>query len=156
LFDIVLRLNREVHIDQLARKVQKEGATLPIAIESVMVHAEGLVAQMATTFDRLEALDAMALSDELAKLEKLGQQMTARAAAESKEVTAFDGYYSFEHHLRIFVVATRQLIARARERVAYSDAEKLMIAANNESGVPGTPAAAIAAYNKLAEIYGVR
>lgn len=156
LFDQVFQINRKVHIDQLARREKKEGSNLAVRADRLMIHAEGLVQLAATAWDRLDALDLNVLATHLAEIERDLHELSAYAVAEPAELRAFSGYWNVEDQVRVFVIANKQLIKRARDRVPYSDADKLMIAAGNEASVVGSPASVIAAYNRLVEFYGHR
>lgn len=156
LFDLVRELNRQVHRDTLAARRAAEGPTLSVQIEETMLVAEALVATAAIPWDRLELLDRTLLVATLTDLESKAQAMTMRALTEPKEVTAWTGYYNYEHHLDRFLIATRALLQRVHANVAFTDAEKLQIAVGAEADVAGTPGAVIAAYNKLIDMYGVR
>jgi hypothetical protein len=156
LFDLVHQRNRQIHQDQLARREQKEGRTLVVRGDALMLQAEAVVALAATSWDRVDAIDLDALGKHLAELEELAHEMSVHAAATPKEMSAFDGYHSFEHLVRTFVVAIRQLVMRREHGVAWTEAERLMIAANNEANVPGTPTAVVSAYNRLVDFWGAR
>jgi hypothetical protein len=155
LFDRVTHLNREAHVAQLAAREKVEGRSLGVRADAITLHAEEIVRQTATTAEHLDALDLPALQTQLLKLEEELQDLTAYAGANGKEVTDFVGYFQLEDQIRGFVIACKQLVNRATQRLAYTDSEKLMIASGNEMSVPGTPASVIAAYNRVVDFYGV-
>lgn len=153
LFDQVYLLNRTVHIDQLARREKKDGRKLVTISDAVMVEAEGLVRFAATPWDQLDQLDLPALTLQLGGLENVLEKMTAYALDHEEETDAFEGFQTLVAHANAYVIAAKQLVHRARGNVAYTDADKIMIGANNEAGVPGTPAAMVKTYNRLAEAW---
>lgn len=156
LFDRVFRINREIHVDQLARREKKDGQSLAVRADKLMLDAEGFVQVAATTWDRLDALDTAVLTARLTEVEHDLNELAVYSLAQPAETKTFGGYSQFEDHARLFVIASRQLIKRAHDRVAYSDTEKLMIGAGNEASVAGAPASVIAAYNRLVDVYGPR
>jgi len=156
LFDRVFRINREIHVDQLARREKKDGPSLAVRADKLVLHAEGFVQVAATTWDRLDALDTAVLTARLAEIEHDLNELAVYSLAQAAETKTFGGYWQLEDHARLFVIASRQLIKRAHDRVPYNDTEKLMIAAGNEASVAGTPASVIAAYNRLVDVYGPR
>lgn len=156
LFDEVRRRNLEVHANQLARREAKDGPTLALRVERALLQAERMIAAAVTTWDRLDRLDLATLARDQLELENLAEDMASRALAEPKEVEGFEGYYNVERRLHALLAATRQLVHRARERVAYSNAERIMIAAQNDADVIGTPASVVRAYNDLVDTFGVR
>jgi hypothetical protein len=156
LFDLVQQRNRQIYQDQLARREQKEGRTLVVRGGTLVLQAETVVALAATSWDRIDTIDLDALGKHLAELEELAHEMSVHAVATPKEMSAFDGYHGFEDRVRLFLVAVRQLVMRRERGVAWTEAERLMIAANNEAGVPGTPASVVSAYNRLVELWGGR
>jgi hypothetical protein len=154
LFDQVYRLNRKAHQDQLALREKKDGRTLPIIADDMMFHAEDLVRFAAIPWDHLDKLDLAAFTTSLEAFETSVDEMVSYSAANPKKSDAlFKDPWTFKQEVKGYLIAAEQLLSRARDHLAYTDAEKIMIAANNERSVIGTPAAMIDAYNRVVDTY---
>jgi hypothetical protein len=157
LFDQVFRLNRAVHADQHARREKRDGRSMLVVADDMMLHAEDVIPFAATSWNHLDKLDIASLEPPLRALEASIEELSSYALAHPTEATdELKERDLITHQARAYAVAVRQLIGRARDHIEYTEAEKLMIAANNESAVAGTPGAMIAAYNVLVDIYGQR
>lgn len=152
LFDQVFTINRSVHLAQVARRDSASGPTLASLAEHVQLDAEGLVPYAAEPSDRVDATDLSGLEAQLARLETSIETMSSYAAGHADEVEAFGGLEPFLDGARACATSARELAARARDHVAYSETEKLMIGAGNAAEVPGTPAAMVRAYNHFVQI----
>lgn len=154
LFDIVFEINHQIHLEQLARREQRDGTTLMLKAERTMLGAEELVRMIAVKFDRLDRLDLPALRAKLAVTEAGIETTTGEAIALPDEgKTQLANVWTLRERGKAFIVSVRQLIARAEARVPLSEAEKIMIAANNEVAIVGSPAAAVHAYNQFVDAY---
>jgi hypothetical protein len=153
LFDEVRRLDLGVRRDQLTRTEQREGRTLQVLIDWMMLRGEELIAIASTPTERLEQLDVAAAGAMATAFE----DTLAEAAAARRSVDPADTEPDvLVLQARRFLIAARQMISRARDKLAFTDAERIMLAAANEPEVVGTPAALAAAYNKLIEAYYAR
>lgn len=154
LSDEVRRLNSRVRVDQLAQREKKTGRTILFLIDKVMFHAEELVRRAAIRSDRLDRLDLGALATELAAFEDVVDELHARALANPAETVKDVADLSIiSAAIKTFAIAARQLVTRARDKIPYSEADAIMIKANNEESVIGTPGALISAYNRLINSY---
>jgi hypothetical protein len=154
LFDQVFALNHKIHVDQLARRTKDEGRTLAVMLEEMVVRAEALIPYASVSSDRLDAVDLDAMTNAIIALQSSLDEVTAFADLHQKDASALlKGFWEIPRSAKDYVFAARQLVARARDHVAYTDAEKLEIAAHNEGAVVGTPAAMIDAYNHLLDVY---
>jgi hypothetical protein len=117
-----------------------------VAAERMMLQAGDVVAFSTTPADQLAGLDATALAAQLAEFERMSVAVRELDEAPSR-------YAGLAQPAAAFAIAGRQLAQRAQGQVAYTDSERIMIGAANEAGVVGTPAALIAAYNKLVATY---
>jgi hypothetical protein len=146
LFDEVHRLNRSVHSAQLARREEREGRTLPVLADNLRFQAEGLVRFAATRWDHLDGLDLEAFHVQLEAFDYLLEEVHSAVTADPKEGGDFNWILKLA---RQYQTAGRQMLQRARTKVAFSETEKLMIAADNERSVIGSPAAMLETYNEL-------
>ncbi len=151
LFDQVSQLNHEIHLDQVARLEQRDGRTLAVRIELMMLRAEELVRFAATPWDHLDRLDLAVFGAALDRADNAVEDTASFATAHPKEADDVARFGSFIEDARSYVIAGRQLARRARDRVAYSDAEKIMAGAGNEAAIVGSPAALARAYNAIVE-----
>ena len=78
------------------------------------------------------------------------------ATAHPKDAEDFARFSSFLDDARSYVIAGHQLARRARDRVAYSDAERIMAGAGNEAAIVGSPGALARAYNAVVEDFAHR
>lgn len=156
LFDQVSRLNHEVHADQIARLEQRDGQTLAVRTELVMLRAEELVRFAATPWDHLDQLDLAALGTALDRVDGAIEDTASYVAAHPKEAEEFGRFWSFIDDARSYVIAGHQLARRARDRVAYSDAEQIMAGAGNDAAIVGSPGALARAYNAVVEDFAHR
>lgn len=157
LFDEVRRLDLEVRRGQLARVEQAVGRTIVVLVDLMLLRGEELIALAATPPDQLERLDVKAAATQLAAFEDALAEAVARARAEPSEMQAHVKRFNvLADRARMLVSATRQLIQRASDELAFTDAERITIAVGDERTVVGTPAAMVAAYNKLVESYYAR
>jgi hypothetical protein len=156
LFDQVYQLNRTVHADRLAHREKREGRSLSVIADDAMMRAEDAMRGGAIGADHLDKLDLAVLTARLDKFEAGFEEMQAYALAHPKELgDNAKAFHGLVENGRSYLVAGRQLVIRARDHVPYTDAEKMMIAANNERSVIGTPAAMVNAYNLLVDFYDV-
>lgn len=154
LFDLVFALNRKVHIDQLARHEQRHGRTLAVLAEQAVLDAEALVQVLGARWDRVHTLDAERLSLAIAAFERSLEDVNARALEDAKEAEGLmEEFWAFRDRGRAYARAARELEIRVRDKVPFTDEDRLRIAANNEGAVAGSPAAAIDAYNFFLEAY---
>ncbi len=154
LFDEVYRLNRSVHQDQLARREHKNGRTFAVIADDMMLRAEDLVRFAATPWDHLDKLDVVAFTTSLGRFESAIEEMSAYGLANTTEAEGvMKGFRQVTSTAQDYLTTAKQLLIRARDHVAYTDAEKIMLAASNERSVVGTPAAMILAYNNLVDSY---
>jgi len=153
LFDQVYKLNRQVHLDQVARREQRDGKTFALTTERMILEAEDLVRFTALPATGLARLDVDAFDAALAAFENRLEELGGRAHAEPSEAESIDRFWTVLEDARNYAIAARQLSRRTRTKLAYSDSEQLMIASNNEAGVVGTPAAMVKAYNRLLDDY---
>lgn len=144
LYDEVFRLNRQVHAAQLAQPAP-QGKGAPTELEQVwnrmLYEAEGLVrfavvpisakqhGEFAAQLERYER--ALAATSLLVRAQGNADAPTALAPAQE------------------LLTAGRQLLHRVRDNIPYTDAEKIMIAANNEKNLVGSPASVLLGYNNL-------
>jgi len=157
LFDQVTRANLAVRKDQRARREQREGRTLVILVDEMMIHGEELVRFASTPWDRLDTIGLPAFTAKLTAIEDVVAEMTTLALANPQETeSTVAGFAILSDRAQTYLIAARQLLQRARDHVTYSDAEKIMIGASNEVSVVGTPAAMIASYNNLVAVYVAR
>lgn len=154
LFDQVFALNHKVHVDQLARRAKEEGRTLPVMLEEMVLRAETLIPYASVSSNRLDAVDVDAMTKSIVSLESSLDEVSAYAELHQKDAReVVPELTPILQRVKDYVFAARQLAARARDHVAFTDSEKLLIATHNEATVPGTPAAMIDAYDHLLEIY---
>ena len=154
LFDRVYELNHKIHVDQLARRTGDEGRTLAVMAEELILRAESLAPFASVSSDRLDAIDLDAMNAAIVAVESSLDEITAYADLHPKDAEALvSGFWELPRSAKAYVFAARQLVARAKEHVAYTDSEKLQIVAHNEAAVVGTPAAMIEAYNHLLDVY---
>jgi hypothetical protein len=156
LFDQVSQLNHEVHLDQVSRLEQRDGRTLEIRTELMMLRAEELVRFAATPWDRLDKLDLTAFGAALDRVDGAVEDTASFASAHPKDAEGFARFWSFVDDARSYVIAGHQLVRRARDRVAYSDAERIMAGAGNEAAIVGSPGALARAYNVVVEDFAHR
>lgn len=144
LYDEVFRLNRQVHAAQLAQPAP-HGKGAPSELEQLwnrmLFEAEGLVRFAVTP---LEANAHGELAAQLERYERaLGvTSMYLRAQKDSDPATALAPAQDL-------LTASRQLLHRVRDNIPYTDAEKIMIAADNEKNLVGSPASVLLGYNNL-------
>jgi hypothetical protein len=154
LYDRVFELNRKAHEDQYRRRLAVDGHTFEMKNEDLMLRAEDIVRRAAVPSDRLDALPIDDLGPRVAALDMVAQEILAYADDKPKEADELmKPYWPMANATHAFVLAAKQVVARATDHIAYSDLEKLMISAGNEKDVAGTPAALVAAYNKLVAQY---
>jgi hypothetical protein len=154
LFDRVFALNHKIHIDQLARRTKQEGRTFPVMLEDMILRAETVIPYASVSSDRLDAIDVAGMTAAIAGLQSAVDEVTAYTELNPKDpVVLAPGFWHVPIDAKQYVAAARQLAVRARDHVAYTDAEKVQIAAHNEAAVVGTPAAMIEAYNQLLDVY---
>jgi hypothetical protein len=154
LADETRRLNMSIRASQLDAREKKEGRTLALIVDRMMFHAEELVRRSAIRWDLLDKLDLAGVSAELTTFQNLVAEMHTRALANPKETEKDISDYSvLSNSVRQFEISARQLTMRVGNHVAFSDAEKIMLQANNEEAVTGTPGAMIATYNQLVSAY---
>lgn len=152
LFDQVFRINRDVHLAQLSRREAKSGTSLGLLAEKAQLDAEALVPYGAESSDHVDATDVAGLEAHLATFEASIETMSSYAASHPDEVETFGDLTSFIEAARTFATSARELAERARNHIAYSDSEKLLIGAGDEAGVPGSPAAVVRAYNRFVQM----
>ena len=154
LFDQVFALNHKIHVDQLARRTKDEGRTLAVMLEELILRAEEVVPFASVSSDRLDAIDVERMTNAIVALQSAVDEVAAYYDLHPREAEALlKGFWQIPRDAKAYVAAARQLAARARDHLAYTDAEKLQIVAHNEAAVVGTPAAMIAAYNQLLDVY---
>lgn len=151
--DEVSRIDLQVRRDQLTRTEQREGRSTVIVVDMMMLQAEEMMRFAVTPADRLDQLDLATLASELGSYEEAVAETSDRALAPPEPETDAEGIKTLVEHAQLYMVAIRQLIQRARDKVAYSPAEMIMIHANNERAVIGTPAAMADAYNRMVAVY---
>jgi hypothetical protein len=154
LFDQVYRINHEVHTDQVKRLEQRDGRNLAVLVELMMLRAEELVRFAATPWDRLDQLDLAAFGAALDRTEEAVEDAASYATAHPKDAEEFGRFGPFLDDARSYLTTGRELARRARDHVAYTDAEKIMAGAGNEAGIVGSPAAFARAYNVVVEDAG--
>jgi hypothetical protein len=152
LFDLVYVAHREVAVRLLAARERKHGKTLSLLGDRMMLAAEDLVRFGATRADRVTSIDVVAAQRALDAYQDAMTALVSYANDHAKE--AFPKFYGVDDAMHDYLASARQLVARARDQVAYTDAEKIAIAAHAEDHVTGTPAALVAAYNHL--VYAFR
>jgi Protein of unknown function (DUF3829) len=146
LFDEVTRLNRRIHADQLLHREQRDGRTLEVTSDNLLYQAEGLARFAATRWDQLDKIDVSAFSEQLEAYDYTIEEMAGRIRA---DVKGAENYKSQLNQARAYQTVIKQLFKRSHDNIGFTEAEKIMIAADNEKAVVGTPAAALAAYNAL-------
>lgn len=147
LFDEVSRLNRQVHAAQLATPAppaKGKPSELDVLWNRMLYEAEGLA--------------HLAASPQLrAELPRFIQQLQSYERAFAATITYVTSIGKENDHAetlgnaRELVTDGKQLLHRTRDNLAYTEAEKIMIAANNEKDVVGSPAAVLASYNRLVD-----
>lgn len=147
-FDELYKRNRAVFADQIARKEKKDGRTATVIADTVVLDAQDIVRLGAVKWDHLDAIDRQTFDTSVVGLDATLDELTAYARTHPADKNTKTTWILIDN-ARAFAITARQLAIRTRDRVAYSDAEKIMIAANNEASVIGTPAAMIDAYNRL-------
>jgi hypothetical protein len=154
LFDDVERANHALHVSAIARKETKLGRVLVVLVDDIILRAEDVVRASATPIAHLDELDTTTLLANLAAFESAIEDATAYIADHPKEVEGplLTVWVTIDH-AKLLRVAATQLVTRAREHVAFSDSEKIMLSSNNEAGVVGTPGALADAYNNLLMTY---
>jgi hypothetical protein len=159
LFDQVYLVNRRAHDKQLASRQEKHGRTLAVITEDAMLRAEGLVQFASVPWSQLDQIDLVAAAAQLDSYAAALHEATRYARTRPEEartmIAADDGYASLLELARAYLVAAEQMLDRARNKVPYTDAERLMITSStsNAGKVIGTPAAMIDAYNRLIDAY---
>lgn len=157
LFDQLYELNRGVHVAQHAQRLQKEGRTLAVVTDAALLAGEAVARYASAPSQDLDRLDAQKLATSVAELEVVLEEVAVHdelAPLESEQPEAnkaFEGYMTLLERGRKLATTARALVARARNKVAYSASEQLMIDAGNEAEVVGTPAAVAHAYNRFVE-----
>lgn len=144
LYAQVTRLNRQVHAAQLAQPAP-QGKGAPTELEQLwnrmLFEAEGLVPFA------VQALPAELHGEFSAQLERYERAMAATSmylrAQQNADATAALA------PAQELLTAGRQLLHRVRDEIPYTDAEKIMIAANNEKNLVGSPASVLVGYNNL-------
>ncbi len=144
LYQEVFRLNRQVHAAQLAQPAP-QGKGAPTELEQLwnrmLYEAEGLV-QFATSPLPTERHGELAAQLERYERALAATSMNVRAQANSDPAAALAPAQDL-------LTAGRQLLHRVRDNIPYTDAEKIMIAANNEKNIVGSPASVLVGYNNL-------
>lgn len=144
LYDEVFRLNRQVHAAQLAQPAP-QGKGAPTELEQLwnrmLYEAEGLVQFAALP---LPAARHGEFAAQLDRYERAlaATSMNLRAQQNSDPAVALAPAQEL-------LTAGRQLLHRVRDNIPYTDAEKIMIAANNEKNLVGSPASVLVGYNNL-------
>lgn len=152
LFDEALQANHVLGRAQLVERAAKDGRTLPLLVDEVAFAAEGVVRFATVAPAQLGELDVPAFTAALLELEVAIDEMVTAASADEDAPRRVNGYHQIEDHAEALVIAGRELAARARARVAFTPEEQLRLAAGNEAGVVGTPAAMAEAYNQLLSV----
>jgi hypothetical protein len=154
LYDRVFELNRKTHEDQFHRRLAADGHTFEMSNEDLMLRAEDIVRRAAVSSDHLDSLPIDDLATRVAALDMVAQEIIAYSVDKQKSADELmKPYRPMADAIHAFMLAAKQLIARERQHIAFSDFDKLLIAAGNEKDVPGTPAALVEAYNKLVDQY---
>lgn len=144
LYDEVFRLNRQVHAAQLAQPAP-QGKGAPTELEQLwnrmLFEAEGLVQFAALP---LPAARHGELAAQLDRYERAfaATSMHLRAQQNADPAAALAPAQDL-------LTAGRQLLHRVRDNIPYTDAEKIMIAANNEKNLVGSPSSVLVGYNNL-------
>jgi len=149
LFDEALRANHELGQAQLIERAAKDGRKLPLLVDVVAYKAEGVVRFASLSAAQVGDLDVAAFTAALLELEVAIDEMVTAASVDEDASKGVPGYHQIAHHARAYVIACRELAARARGRVPYTAEEQLTLEAGNEAGVIGTPGAMASAYNQL-------
>jgi hypothetical protein len=151
LFDQVDLHNRAVLADELARRERKEGHTIAVIGDRLFFQADQLVRIAAIRWDQLDRLDLAAAEPLLAGFRRgLDELAVSRLGSHSGDDTKH--LDTLADDAGAFYLAMQCEVARARDHVAFTDAERLAIATNGESDVVGTPGAVVFAYNRLVGI----
>ena len=154
LFDQVYRLNHDLRRQQLARRQDDEGRTYGVIADDLMIRGEGLVRFGAIRWDRVDAIDVAAMNAELAQFERTLDELAEYVGdGADKAEPRMDRFPEISTYAKAYLVAAKQLASRASGKIPFSDAEKIMIAADNEIAVVGAPAPMITAYNNLVTAY---
>jgi hypothetical protein len=151
LFDQLYTLNRTAHIAQFAVRAHGEVDAIENIVEKLELAAEDVARFAAVPWNELERIDTTALQNSVAGLERSIESLHAFEERQPEQIKLDESFYTILDHADDLAAAARGLARRARDRVAYSDAEQLMIRAGNEANVAGTPASLAHAYNDLAE-----
>jgi len=148
LFDKVFLLNRKLHRAELAEREKREGRSQAVLSQRVVLEAEELVELAAIRWNELDKLDVTELGKRVEAFDVVVKELAFYAST----VTDPDKQKHLEDILdgaRACSRAAKLLMRRARDHIAYSDAEQLLIEADKEAEITGTPAAVIEAYNTL-------
>lgn len=151
LFDQVFWLNRKVHADQLAAREKTSPRDVAIVADNMMLRAEDLVRLVGVGWKQLDKVDATAVAERLARFERSYEELEGLVLGGSQSEDVTRGYWAIKKPAQQYSIAARQLIARVRENLPYTDAERIMIEAKNEESVVGTPEAIVDTYNRLVE-----
>ena len=105
--------------------------------------------------DRLDTIDVAAITSQVAQFRSALDELAAYMDRDDvdKNEAGMSRYPEISHHAKRYLVASSHLASRVSRQVPFSDAEKIMIAADNEVEVVGSPAAMLLAYNNLAAAF---
>lgn len=146
LFDEVFQLNRKVHQVQLTGPAPT-GKGAPTELEllwnRMFFEAEG-VASFAAQPQRLRS-ELEAFAQQLQAFERAYAAASAHISS-TKQMEDYRGALAVAQDL---ITDGRQLEQRTRTNLPYTDAERIMIASNNEKAVVGSPMAVIETYNLM-------
>jgi hypothetical protein len=153
LFELVFKLNHEVHASQLAQRIERDGRNAVNVTDTIMLLAEDLAHYGELSPDRVDQIDLAALTRQLDQIDRQVHELDGIATSDLEDANHVPHLPALLDAIHAFVAAGRQLVVRAQNHVAYSDAEKIMIGARNDAAVIGTPAALLAAYNRMVNGY---
>ena len=135
-------INDRRSLERLAEIEQREGRKARYHFEAIMIHAKRV--QRAEQADKP---DIAAITSALAEYESL-VNAAERLPPDGKKIDS-----SFLDSAKSFLVSAKQLMRRVRDKVPYSQGDKMMMNAGGGWMIEGSPARVLRDYNQLIEAY---
>ena len=135
-------INDRRSLARLAEIEQREGRKARYHFEAIMIHAKHV--QRA---EQAAKPDIAAITKALAEYESL-VNAAERLPADEKKVDS-----SFLDSAKSFLVSAKQLMRRVRDKVPYSQGDRMMMNSGGGWMVEGSPARVTRDYNQLIEAY---
>lgn len=151
--DEVSALNRANREADLAARAGKGGRKLDIILDETMLAAETLTDHGTPPWDQLDKLDATALAAEVDKVEKLVDELAARASGKPDEAKALGNVSALLSELKDYVTASKELLRRVRDKTPWSNGDKMNLGSDSEWMVNGSPGKLMRAYNRAVDAY---